>query len=68
MDGPEGIMLCKISHIEKDKYYVISFHLYVEFKKQMSKGKKERERQTKKHTLNYRELMVTRGKVGGWIG
>ena len=42
---------------------------YVEFEKQnkQAKGRKKRERQTKKQTLNYRELMVTRGEVD-WVG
>ena len=38
----------------------------MEFKKQMSKG--EKQRHTKKHTLNYRELMITRGEVSGGGG
>ena len=39
----------------------------MEFKKKINMGKK-RERQTKKQTLNYRELMVTKGEVGReWV-
>ena len=40
------------------------FHTYVEFKKKTNKTK-ERKRETKKETLNYRELLVTRGEVRG---
>ena len=34
-------------------------HAHVEFKKQNIGAKEERERKTKKQTLNYRELVVT---------
>jgi len=49
---------------EKDKYRMIS--LIVEVKKQMSKGeKRERERQTKQQTLNYREQTDGYRRGGG---
>jgi len=37
----------------------------VEFKKQISKGEKKREREANQETDSYRELIVTRGEVGG---
>lgn len=40
----------------------------MEFKKETKQREKIRERQIKKQTLNYRELMVTRGEEGGEMG
>ena len=40
----------------------------VALKKQMGKGKKEGEMQTKKQTRKHSELMVTRGEVVGKMG
>ena len=42
--------------------------LMVALKKQMGKGKKEGEMQTKKQTRKHSELMVTRGEVVGKMG
>ena len=43
----------KWSKLEKDKYHKTPLHSYVELKKQMSKGRKKRERQTEE--LNSKE-------------
>ena len=55
----ESIMLTEISWSEKDKYHIISLMCgttTTKNPKQMSKGgKRERGKQTKKQTLNYRE-------------
>ena len=58
----ENIMLSEIS---QKKTNTISFHSYVEFKKQNKQSK--RETQTKKQTLNYREKIdgYQRGDVWG---
>ena len=36
-------------------------------RKKANKQRGKKESQTKKQTLNYRELMVTRREVGGWV-
>ena len=65
MDGPASIIT--LIEISQREINTVLFHSYVECKKQnkQAKGKNERERQTKKQILNYRELIVTREEVGG---
>ena len=60
----ESIILSEINQSEKNKYHMISLIGGISETNERSK-KRERERQTKKQTLNFRELMVTRGEVGG---
>ena len=58
----KSIMVSEISQSEKEKYHMISLMWNLR-NKEMSKGDK-RERQTKKYTLNYRELMVITREMG----
>ena len=60
MDGARGYN-AKRNKSQKDKYHEIS--LMWNLRNNTSKGKKNR--QSKKQTLNYRELMVTRGEGVG---
>ena len=60
----ESIMLSEISQSEKDKYRMISLLCGIKKQKQMSKG--EKERQTGKHTLHYREHTGGSHRGGGW--
>ena len=65
----ECIVLNEISQSEKDKYHMISLRCGIRETKQSNKGKKKREKQTKKQTLSTENaLMGTRGEVGGgWV-
>ena len=59
----EGVTLSEISQRETNP---IGFHSYVEFKKQNKQERKDRDRQTKKQTPNYREHTDGHQQGGRW--
>ena len=55
-----------LSELSQRKTNTISFHSYVEFKKEMRKGGKKETNQERDSTIQGK-LRVARGEVDGWV-